>query len=262
MISSYRKGVPMNRSQRKSANRQLVRQNAELIREVLELRHANRELEAFCHAISHDLRTSLTRIYSSGQALLEYRAALDPDGLFFVNAINDGSQHMEAMLDALMALSKVTEVELVRAEVDLSRLTVQQARELQLAEPDRQVSFRVAPQLRVQGDPQLLPIALDNLLRNAWKYTSRVAEAVIELGSLQSPGGETVYYLKDNGAGFDNALNDLLFKPFQRLHSIQEFPGAGLGLATVRRIIRRHNGRIWGEGKPGCGATFYFTVNG
>jgi light-regulated signal transduction histidine kinase (bacteriophytochrome) len=114
----------------------------------------------------------------------------------------------------------------------------------------------------VQGDPQLLQIALDNLIGNAWKYTARAAEPSIEFGALTGQTGETVYFLKDNGAGFDSARSDQLFKPFSRLHSKQDFSGTGLGLATVHRIITRHKGRVWGEGKPGAGATFYFTVNG
>lgn len=251
----------MTRTRRKSYDEEMARKNGALTRQLFELRHANRELEAFSQAISHDLRTSLTRIHVSGQALQEYKDTLDPNGLFFVKSINDGCAQVESMLNALTALSRVTETELVTDQVDLSRIAVELAAELHLAEPDRRVCFRIAPQLRVQGDPQLLPLAMENLIRNAWKYTAHVPEPVIELGSFVSADGETVFFLKDNGAGFDSARTEQLFKPFQRLHPSQEFPGTGLGLATVQRIIRRHNGRIWGEGNPGCGATFYFTVN-
>jgi light-regulated signal transduction histidine kinase (bacteriophytochrome) len=255
-------GVLIDITQRKRAEVEALGLNAALTQQALELHHANRELEAFSHAISHDLRTPLTRIYSSGQALQEYQDVLDANGLFFVKSVNEGCQQVEALLDALMVLSRVTEVELVTEQVDLSRMAEEKAAELQLAEPDRRACFQIAPQLRVQGDPQLLHIALENLICNAWKYTARVAEPVIELGSFTSAEGETVFFLKDNGAGFDSARMDQLFKPFRRLHSPQEFPGTGLGLATVRRIVRRHNGRVWCEGRPGCGATFYFTVNG
>ena len=155
----------------------------------------------------------------------------------------------------------MTEAELVCKEVDLSLIALEKATELQQSDPYRPVSFRIAPRLRVQGDPRLLPIALENLLGNAWKYTAGVERALIELGSFTSTEGEPVFFLKDNGAGFDNGRADQLFTPFQRLHSTQEFPGIGLGLATVRRIISRHNGRIWGEGEPGLGATFYFTLH-
>ncbi|HEY5512957.1 MAG TPA: ATP-binding protein [Geomonas sp.] len=186
---------------------------------------------------------------------------LDDKGLFFVNSVNAGCRQVEALLDALLVLSRVTESELSWGEVDLSRMAEEKAADLHLAEPGRRVSFRIAPRLLVQGDPQLLHIALDNLIRNAWKYTSHAAQPSIEFGAVTGSEGECIYYLKDNGAGFDSQRADQLFKPFRRLHSSQEFPGTGLGLATVQRIIRRHNGRIWGEGKPGCGATFYFTVN-
>ncbi len=243
-------------------DRQLACEHADLSQEVLELRHANRELEAFCQAISHDLRASLTSIYTSGQALQEYADELDANGRFFVNSINEGCNRAEATLDALMTLSRVNEAEVARAQVDLSSIARKTAADLHRLEPSRAVRFKIGRQLRVQADPLLLPIALDNLIRNAWKYTSRAPEPLIELGSMTSTEGETVFFLKDNGVGFDSARSEELFLPFRRLHSPQDFPGNGLGLATVRRIIRRHNGRIWGEGRPGCGATFYFTVNG
>jgi PAS domain S-box-containing protein len=255
-------GVIIDITLRKRAEDEVVGLNKALTRQALELNQANRELEAFCHAISHDLRTPLTKIYSSGQALQEYGAVLDENGKFFVKSINDGSLQVEAMLDALLDLSRVGEVELVPRPVDLSRLAQEKAAELRQSDPGRSVSFLIAPKLMVQGDSQLLLIALGNLLGNAWKYTSGVAEPVIEFGSFTSEDGETVFFLKDNGAGFDNACAGQLFKPFHRLHSSREFPGTGLGLTTVLRIIRRHNGRIWGEGRPGSGATFYFTVNG
>jgi light-regulated signal transduction histidine kinase (bacteriophytochrome) len=239
----------------------LVKLTAALTRQVQELRRANRELEGFSQSICHDLRTALTRISSSGQALQEYAGLLDENGLFFVNSINEGCLQVEMLLDALLSLSRVSEAELVTGQVDLSRIAREQAAELQQLDPYRPVSFRIAPRLRVQGDPRLLPIALENLIRNAWKYTAFVAKPVIELGSFTSEEGELVFFLKDNGAGFETARADQLFRPFQRLHSSQEFPGVGLGLATVRRIISRHNGRVWGEGAPGLGATFYFTVN-
>lgn len=254
-------GVMIDITLRKRAENEIVGLNAALMQQAHELNQANRDLKAFSHAISHDLRTPLTRIYSSGQALEEYRTVLDANGLFFVKAINDGCVQVEALLDALMALSRVTEATLVTEQVDLSGMAREMATEMQRLEPGRRASFRIAPQLRVKGDPKLLYMALENLVGNAWKYTSRVAEAEIELGSFISEDGETVFFLKDNGAGFDDSCSDQLFKPFKRLHSLQQFPGTGLGLATVRRIIRRHNGRVWGEGKQGCGATFYFTVN-
>lgn len=256
-------GVIIDITKRKRAEEEVIGLNAALRQQTHELHHANRELEAFSHAISHDLRTPLTRIYSSGQALQEYAEKLDATGLFFVKSINDGSRQMETLLDALMALSRVTEMTLAADQVDLSRIARDRVEELRRLEPARRVLFLIAPELGVEGDSQLLQIAMENLIGNAWKYTSRTDDPVIEFGSFVSPEAETVFFLKDNGAGFDSASNmDQLFKPFGRLHSSKEFPGTGLGLATVRRIIRRHNGRVWCEAKPGCGATFYFTVNG
>lgn len=255
-------GVMIDITNRKRAEDEVIALNAALMQQALELGQANRDLKAFSHAVSHDLRTPLTRIYSSGQALQDYVEFLDANGLFFVKAINDGCQQVEALLDALMVLSRVTEAKVEMQEVDLSSIAERKGAELQQSEPERQVRLRIAPRLLVQGDPQLLSIAIENLLANAWKYTVRAAEPAIELGSFLSPEGETVFFLKDNGAGFDSERTDQLFKPFRRLHSPQEFPGTGLGLATVRRILLRHNGRIWGEGQTGTGATFYFTVNG
>ena len=254
-------GVIVEITERKRAEDEIVGLNAALMQQALELNQANRDLKAFSHAVSHDLRTPLTRVYSSGQGLQEYAKALDANGLFFVKSINDGCVQIEALLDALLVLSRVTEMTLSTAPVDLSLIAQEKATELQRLEPGRRVTFRIAPRLRVQGDPQLLYIALENLIGNAWKYTARVPEALIELGSFVCSDGERIFFLKDNGAGFDAERMDQLFKPFQRLHAPQEFPGTGLGLATVRRIVRRHNGRVWAEGKPGCGAAFYFTLN-
>ncbi len=244
------------------AEKEAAALNATLTRQALELQQVNRELEAFCLAISHDLRAPLTRIYSSAQELQGYGKLLDENGRFFVNLVNDGCVQMEEMIDALMVLCRVTEMEIVSRPVDLSALVKELVGQMLLSTPGRRVRLEIPPEVVVQGDPQLLRIALENLVSNAWKYTSGAADPVIELGAFASDQGETVVYLSDNGAGFDDSRSDELFKPFRRLHSSREFPGTGLGLATVRRIIRRHNGRVWGEGKPGCGATFYFTVNG
>ena len=254
-------GFIIDITQRKRAEDEIIGLNAALMRQALELNRANRDLKAFSHAVSHDLRTPLTRIYSSGQALQDYAEVLDANGLFFVKSINDGCVQVEALLDALLVLSRVTEMKIATEEVDLSRIAQEKATELHRTEPGRKAVFRIAPQLQVQGDPQLLYIALENLIGNAWKYTARVPETVIEFGSFTCSEGDRVFFLKDNGAGFNSERLEELFKPFKRLHSAQDYPGTGLGLATVRRIMRRHNGRVWAEGKPGCGATFFFTIN-
>lgn len=247
-------------SARKLAEREATALNAALTRQAVELQQANRELEAFCHAISHDLRAPLTRVYSSAQELQGYRDRLDENGRFFVDLVHDGCLQMEALLDSLMVLCRVTEVELESREVDLARIAQEVACELRQSEPERVVSFSAPERLLVQGDPQLLRVVLENLLSNAWKYTSGVAHPVVELGTLDSEHGETVVFVRDNGAGFDESRSSQLFQPFKRLHTYRQFPGTGLGLATVRRIVRRHHGRVWGEGRPGEGATFYFTV--
>ncbi|ACH39463.1 sensor histidine kinase, putative heme-binding site [Citrifermentans bemidjiense Bem] len=242
--------------------REAAQLNLALTRQATELKQVNRELEAFCLAVAHDLRAPLTRIYSSAQELQGYCDLLDENGRFFVSLVNDGCVHMESMIEALMILCHVTEMEMAPAPVDLAELVQELAAQLQLDHPGRKVTLRLPERLVVQGDRELLRIAMENLLSNAWKYTSHVAMPLIELGSFGSEQGELVIFLRDNGAGFDNARAEELFKPFRRLHSALEFPGTGLGLATVRRIIRRHNGQIWGDGTPGAGATFYFTVNG
>jgi PAS domain S-box-containing protein len=254
-------GVIFDISQRKRAEEEICALNAALTQQALELQQLNRELESFGHAISHDLRTPLTRIYSYAQLLHNYRDRLDEDGVAYVKSVNDGCLQAEALLNALMGLSRVTEVELFVSQVDLTNFAREKANELRISDPARHVEFRIDQDLRVQGDMQLLQIALENLIRNAWKYTSNVPEAVIEIGSFASTDGETVFFVRDNGAGFDSSRSEDLFKPFRRLHTNQQFPGHGLGLATVRRIISRHNGRVWGEGEPGSGATFYFTVS-
>lgn len=255
-------GVIIDITERKGAEEEIRALNTALTQQAIELQQVNRELEAFSHAISHDLRTPLTRIYSYAQLLHGYSEVLDADGLFYIKSVNEGCLQVEALLNALLDLSRVTEVQVTMTQVDLSHLATEKARELQLSDPGRRVDFRIAPDLSVKGDRQLLHIALENLIANAWKYTCKADAPLIEMGSFLSNDGETVFFIRDNGAGFDTTRSHDLFKPFRRLHSSQEFPGTGLGLATVRRIIKRHNGRVWGESKPGMGATFYFTING
>jgi hypothetical protein len=167
---------------------------------------------------------------------------------------------MGQLIDDLLNLSRVSRHRMEMGVMDLSQRARDCLAELQAAEPERRVELQVADGLMVRGDVRLLGIALDNLLANAWKYTSRTEGARIELGTMQQEG-ETVYYVRDNGAGFDMSYANKLFAPFQRLHAEEEFEGTGIGLATVQRILTRHNGHIWGEGVPGAGATFYFTLS-
>jgi signal transduction histidine kinase len=250
--------------------------NADLERRVrdrtAELEASNRELEAFCYSVSHDLRGPLRGIDGFSQALLEDHAdKLDADGRQDLHWIRSECQKMGQLIDDLLNLSRLTRSAMQPQPVDLTALAQRIAAGLQQTAPARRAQFRIADGLRTTGDPQLLQIALSNLLDNAWKYTGQRDEAVIAFGSVRmeelrdapaearrGPAGR-VYFVRDNGVGFDMAYADKLFAPFQRLHSVKEFPGTGIGLATVQRVIHRHGGRIWVEARPGQGATFYFT---
>ncbi|MBJ6799123.1 sensor histidine kinase [Geomonas propionica] len=247
---------------RKLAEQETAALNAALTHKASELQQVNQELEAFCHAISHDMRAPLTRVYSSAQELRGYREQLDDNGRFFVDLVHDGCIQMESLLDSLMVLCRVTEVEISCTTFDLVPAAQEIAAQLRQDQSGAPVSFITPERLPVYGDPQLLRVVLENLLSNAWKYSNKVAAPVVELGVLTTEQGESAVFIRDNGAGFDGTRAGQLFQPFKRLHTFREFPGTGLGLATVRRIVRRHNGRVWGESEPGRGATFYFTLPG
>ena len=239
------------------AARELAETRAGLVRE---LEHKNQELESFSYAVSHDLRAPLRRIEAFSRAMLESQhERLDADGRRFFGRIREASRQMSQLIDDVLHLSKVSRAELRQQEVDLSALATAILERLREAEPDRVVETRIRPGVVVSGDGQLLRIALTNLLENAWKFTARQPEASIEFG-LSSLAGESTYFVRDNGAGFDMAHADRLFGPFQRLHLATEFPGSGIGLATVRRIMHRMGGRVWAEGLVGRGATFHFTL--
>jgi signal transduction histidine kinase len=253
----------------------LLRRQAELLREseqaardlaetraalVRDLEHKNAELETFSYAVSHDLRAPLRRIDSFSRAIVESQAErLDPQGRHFLERVREASQQMAQLIDDVLYLSRVTRAELREHDVDLSGLVTLLLDRMQEAEPDRKVEAKVRPGLTASGDGQLLRIALQNLLENAWKFSSREPVTRIEFGTTNLPG-ESAYFVRDNGAGFNMAYADRLFGPFQRLHPSTDFPGSGIGLATVQRIIHRHGGRIWGEGLEGQGATFHFTL--
>jgi len=225
------------------------------------LQVANHELEAFCYSVSHDLRAPLRGINGFSQALLDdYADKLDPTATDFLQRITVGCQRMAQLIDDLLNLSRLSRAEMRLIPVSLSKLAGELAAELKESTPDRVVAVTIANDVHAVGDPALLRAALSNLLANAWKFTSNGADAAVEFGSSHSNGHST-YFVRDNGAGFDMAYADKLFQPFQRLHGIREFPGNGIGLATVERIIRRHGGRVWAEAVPGQGATFYFTLD-
>jgi signal transduction histidine kinase len=236
---------------------ELAETRAELVRD---LEHKNRELESFSYAVSHDLRAPLRRIDSFSRAILESQGdRLDDSGRRYLERVREASQHMSQLIDDVLYLSRVTSAELREHEVDLSALVSLILTRLQESEPARKVEVRVRPGIVVTGDGQLLRIALENLLENAWKFTGKVPEPRIEFGLTQA-SGEPTYFVRDNGAGFDMTYADRLFGPFQRLHRQGEFLGSGIGLATVQRIIHRHGGRVWAEGLVGQGATFQFTL--
>lgn len=239
------------------AARELAETRAELVRD---LEHKNRELESFSYAVSHDLRAPLRRIDSFSRAIVESQSdRLDDTGRKFLSRIREASQHMSQLIDDVLYLSRVTRAELREQEVNLSDVANLTLDQLQDGDPDRVVERKIRPGVIVTGDGQLLRIAIKNLLENAWKFTSREPQARIEFGVTHGPA-EPSYFIRDNGAGFDMTYAGRLFGPFQRLHPHQEFPGSGIGLATVQRIIHRHGGRVWAEGLVGQGATFYFTL--
>jgi len=247
-------------TEQKKAEEKIRKLNEELELKAAELVDSNRDLEAFSYSLSHDLRSPLTRIYSSAQLLQDqYEDVLDEDGRYLLDTICSAGAGMEQLIEAMLVLAQVTKSELLHEEVDLSEIALEVAAELLESEPERRVEFVIAPDMVAQGDPQILPAALKNLVGNAWKYTSKASHPRIEVGSLLREG-EKVFFVRDNGAGFDMQDAELIFKPFYRHHEAKEFPGLGIGLATVQRIIQRHGGRVWAEGKPGEGAAFYFTL--
>jgi two-component system sensor histidine kinase/response regulator len=236
---------------------ELAETRAELVRD---LEHKNRELESFSYAVSHDLRAPLRRIDSFSRAILESQSdRLDESGRRYLDRVREASQQMSQLIDDVLHLSRVTRADLREQDVDLSTLAGLILARLQESEPGRKVEVKVRPGVIVTGDGQLLRIALENLLENAWKFTSKQPESRIEFGVTQA-SGEPTYFIRDNGAGFNMTYVDRLFGPFQRLHAQGEFPGSGIGLATVQRIIHRHGGRVWAEGLVGQGATFQFTL--
>jgi len=232
------------------------------VRKVTEtaLRLANRELEAFSYSVAHDLRAPLRGMNGFAQLLLaQYRSQLDAEGQDWLQEILTNARKMAALIDALLSLARVTRAEPKPLAVDLSSIARASAAQLQATTADHPVELRVQDGLSAYLDPSLARAVMDNLLGNAWKFSSRTAAPVVEFGSINKDG-EHAFFVKDNGAGFDMAFAEKLFAPFQRLHTVAEFPGTGIGLATVQRIINRHGGRVWAEGTINGGATFFFTV--
>jgi PAS domain S-box-containing protein len=239
---------------RKQADR-LVAANKNLL-------EANKNLEAFTYSVSHDLRAPLRALSGFSEALLEdYGDVLDEQGQEYAQRIRAASEQMAILIDDLLHLSRVARAELHPQWVDLGTEAARIAEELQNHEPGRNVHFAIQRPVRVRADRTLIRTVLQNLLGNAWKFTSGRAEASIEFGTRPTGDGTICCYVRDNGAGFDPQYVGKLFNPFQRLHTTREFPGTGVGLASVQAIVDRHGGHAWAEGAVGEGATFFFTLD-
>ena len=225
-----------------------------------ELEAANRELESFSYSVSHDLRAPLRAIDGFSQIVQQrYAGQLDEAGRGYLDRVRRASQRMGELIDDLLQLARMTRGELHRLDIDLSGIAQAVIEELRRYEPERKIDCQVQEGLYAYGDPGLLRVLLDNLIGNAWKFTRHSSDPQIEIGEIEQ-AGEVVYFVRDNGAGFDGAYSNKLFQAFQRLHRESEFEGMGIGLATVQRVIRRHKGLIWAKGEPGRGASFYFTL--
>jgi len=247
-------------TERKKAEEELNKLNRELKESIGQLAAANRELESFSYSVSHDLRAPLRSIAGfSGILLKKYRDRLDEKGGDFLERIVAAAGRMDELIDDLLDLSRVTRNDMQRERVNVSEMAKKITACLQRSQPERQVTFDIAEEIFADGDAHLLHMVMDNLLGNAFKFTGKRAEALIEFGAGEREG-EPVYFVRDNGAGFDMNRAAKLFQPFQRLHAMDEFPGTGIGLATVQRIIERHGGTVGIEGEKGRGTVVYFTL--
>lgn len=258
--NSFFDGIVEDVSESKEKERRIQRLNDRLRIRTAQLERVNRELEAFSYSVSHDLRAPLRAIDGFSRALLDdHTQQLDDTGRDYLNRVNTAAGNMATLINDLLKLARISRSDLQRESIELSAIAGEVVASLRQDDPQRSLAFSAQPGLHAHGDPRLLRIVMENLLGNAWKFTGKRADAGIEVGSVRE-GAETIYYVRDNGAGFDMDYKDKLFGAFQRLHDASEFPGSGIGLATVERIIHRHGGRIWAESVAGKGSTFYFTL--
>jgi PAS domain S-box-containing protein len=256
----YLLGISEDITERKTAEDAIKNLNEDLRINAIRLEAANKELEAFSYSVSHDLRSPLRHLDGFSQILLEdYAEKLDDQGRNYLHQVQEASRRMAQLIDDLLNLSRVTRAELRRETVDLSGIVETVAEALKKEQPDRAVEFVIEKGITTVGDAHLLKVVMDNFLGNSWKYTGKRSQARIEFGRTMRDE-KMVCFIRDNGAGFDMTYAHKLFGAFQRLHSPSEFPGTGIGLATAQRIIHRHGGRVWAEGIPDQGATFYFTL--
>jgi PAS domain S-box-containing protein len=232
-----------------------LRKSAEQI-----IRDRNKELEAFVYSVSHDLRNPLRTISGFNEILLEdYSEKLDFTGRDYLSRIYRSTKKMDRLIDDLLSLSRISRQEIIKTEVDLSTIATSIISELHQTQPEREVEISIGPEIKAYADSRLMEVALTNLLGNAWKFTGRTDHPKIEFGSNEQDS-EIIYYVKDNGAGFNSKQGEKLFRPFQRLHTEAQFKGTGIGLAIVERVITRHGGRIWAESEEDNGASFFFTL--
>jgi PAS domain S-box-containing protein len=260
-------GISTDITELKRAEEKVLQLNTDLegrVRErTAELEASTHELDAFAYSVSHDLRAPLRAVAGFSEVLLEdYRDQLDETGQGYLQRVLTATERMGQLIDDLLNLSRAARVELTRRPVDVTALAHQIVAELAATDPDpgREVEVIVDDGLRTVGDPALLELVLQNLISNSWKFTAKEPHPLIHVGSTGGDDGAPTFFVSDNGAGFDMRYLDKLFVPFQRLHTVEDFAGSGIGLAIVGRIISRHAGRVWAEGAPGGGAVFYFTL--
>ncbi|MBF0383871.1 MAG: PAS domain-containing protein, partial [Magnetococcales bacterium] len=257
-------GINTDVSDRKKAENALKKAKDELelrvIERTTELEATNKELESFAYTVSHDLRAPLRTIGSFSQILIEdYEDSLDEEGKQYLQNVVEGSQEMHDLIEGILMLSQSSKGEVRQVELNLSDTVLEIIQTHKDSQPERNVVIDVTPNILANGDPRLIHTLLENLIGNAWKYSKTTAEARIEFG-VEQKDGERVFYIKDNGSGFDMKFASNLFQPFKRLHKSEDFEGTGIGLASVQKIVKRHGGWVKGEAEVGKGATFYFTL--